>query len=196
MANIRALLNPMSERRLLVPRTPTQSPTVMSSPGSPRKKVKSTKDAPVFQHGPIRGECRFPPDEFQNVELAAYHQQFEITPFGEIADYPRHIPYNSEKKTFLERTNREYLEGMNRSPSSDITNNTVFQYTFKKPGDDTLYTMLWDYNIGLVRTTPLFKCTGYSKVGFYSYLLRVYLISTDYSGKDVDQKSWTERHLS
>ena len=23
---------------------------------------------------------------------------------------------------------------------------------------------MWDYNIGLVRTTPLFKCTGYSKV--------------------------------
>jgi hypothetical protein len=25
--------------------------------------------------------------------------------------------------------------------------------------------MLWDYNIGLVRTTPLFKCGNYSKVG-------------------------------
>jgi hypothetical protein len=24
--------------------------------------------------------------------------------------------------------------------------------------------MMWDYNIGLVRTTPLFKCSGYSKV--------------------------------
>lgn len=114
MANIKALLNPMSERRVLVPHTPTQSPIVMRAPGSPRKKAKLTKDAPVFHHGPIRGECRFPPDEYQDAELAAYHQQFELTPFGEIADYPRHIPYNSEKKTFLERTNREYLEGMYR----------------------------------------------------------------------------------
>jgi hypothetical protein len=39
----------------------------------------------------------------------------------------------------------------------------VFQYTFKVPGDEHVYTMLWDYNIGLVRTTPLFKCTGHSK---------------------------------
>lgn len=80
---------------------------------SPRKKAKLTKDAPVFQPGSVRGECRFPPDEFQDEELAAYHQQFEVTPFGSIADYPRHIPYNSEKKTFLEKTNREFLEGMN-----------------------------------------------------------------------------------
>jgi hypothetical protein len=40
----------------------------------------------------------------------------------------------------------------------------VFQYQFKIPGDETTYTMLWDYNIGLVRTTPLFKCGNYSKV--------------------------------
>lgn len=40
----------------------------------------------------------------------------------------------------------------------------VFQYNFRVPGDDTQYAMLWDYNIGLVRTTPLFKCTGHSKV--------------------------------
>jgi hypothetical protein len=41
----------------------------------------------------------------------------------------------------------------------------VFQYTFKVPGDEKTYCMMWDYNIGLVRTTPLFKCSGYSKVG-------------------------------
>jgi hypothetical protein len=40
----------------------------------------------------------------------------------------------------------------------------VFQYNFKVPGDDKTYCMMWDYNIGLVRTTPLFKCSGYSKV--------------------------------
>jgi len=78
---------------------------------SPRKKAKLTKDAPVFNPGPVRDECRFPPDESQGEKLAAYHQQFEVSPFGEIADYPRHIPYNSEKKDFLDKTGREYLEG-------------------------------------------------------------------------------------
>lgn len=111
MANINSLLNPMSEKRDITPVAPRSGAIVMQSPNSSRKKAKLTKDAPVFQHGPIRGECRFPPDEYQNEELAAYHQQFDVSPFGEIADYPRHIPYNSEKKAFLERTNREYLEG-------------------------------------------------------------------------------------
>lgn len=44
-------------------------------------------------------------------------------------------------------------------------NLAVFQYEFKVPGQDRVQTMIWDYNIGLVRTTPLFKCRNYSKVG-------------------------------
>lgn len=117
MATISSLLNPMSEKRLHMPQTPTRSNTEMQPPISPRKKAKLTKDAAVFQHGPIRGECRFPPDEYQDELLATYHQQFEVNPFGEIADYPRHIPYNSEKKGFQEKTGRECLEGM-RNPQS------------------------------------------------------------------------------
>lgn len=40
----------------------------------------------------------------------------------------------------------------------------VFKYEFKNPGDDNDYTVMWDYNIGLVRMTPFFKCCKYSKV--------------------------------
>lgn len=40
----------------------------------------------------------------------------------------------------------------------------VFQYIFKVPGDDNEYTVMWDYNVGLVRMTPFFKCCRYSKV--------------------------------
>lgn len=115
MTDISFLLNPMSERRAPIPHTPIRTVTAMQSPASPRKKPKLTKDAAVFQHGPIRGECRFPPDEYQDDLLAAYHQQFEVSPFGEIADYPRHIPYNSEKKRFQQLTGRECLEGMTLS---------------------------------------------------------------------------------
>ena len=42
----------------------------------------------------------------------------------------------------------------------------VFQYVFKAPGDDNDYMVMWDYNVGLVRMTPFFKCCKYSKVGF------------------------------
>lgn len=40
----------------------------------------------------------------------------------------------------------------------------VFHYDFKMPGDDTPFTVMWDYNVGLVRMTSFFKCHGYSKV--------------------------------
>lgn len=112
MAAIKSLLNPMVDKKdgNAMPLTPEASPT-MTEVYSPRKKAKLTKDAPVFNPGPVRGECRFPPDEYQDEELAAYHQQFEVSPFGEIADYPRHIPYSSEKKSLLEKTHREDLEG-------------------------------------------------------------------------------------
>jgi len=40
----------------------------------------------------------------------------------------------------------------------------VFQYTFTVPGDEREYTVMWDYNVGLVRITPFFKCCKYSKV--------------------------------
>ena len=40
----------------------------------------------------------------------------------------------------------------------------VFQYSFKVPGDDSEYSVMWDYNVGLVRMTPFFKCRKYGKV--------------------------------
>lgn len=77
-----------------------------------RKKQKISKDAAVFNAGPIRGECRYPPHEEHDDFLAAKHEVFNIYPVGNIATYARHIPYNSEKKLFLEKTGREYFEGM------------------------------------------------------------------------------------
>ncbi|KEF52277.1 uncharacterized protein A1O9_11517 [Exophiala aquamarina CBS 119918] len=114
-----------------------------------RKKQKVSKDAAVFKAGPIRGDCRYPPHEEHDEFLAEKHEMFNVYPVGSIASYARHIPYNSEKKLFLEKTGRDYFE--------------VFQYEFKLPGEGPTYTMIWDYNIGIVRTTPLFKCGQYSK---------------------------------
>ncbi|KAL2858481.1 hypothetical protein BJY01DRAFT_241813 [Aspergillus pseudoustus] len=107
------------------------------------------KDAPIFTRGRPKGEVRYTPHEERSDFLAKQHKEFRIHPFGDIAAYPRHIPYNSDKKTFQELTGRESFE--------------VFQYTFQLPGEDKVWTVMWDYNIGLVRTTHLFKCNDYSK---------------------------------
>ena len=69
------------------------------------------KDAPIFREGNIRGKLRYAPCEVQNEELAAVHSEFQIHPRGRIALYPRHIPYNSDKKSFQEKTGRESFEG-------------------------------------------------------------------------------------
>lgn len=172
MADIKSLLNPLPDQpvpRRYVPtglalRTYTRE---LSPPPTPRKKPKLSKDAAVFIRGDIRGTLNYPPYEDRDGLLLAQHQQHEVYPMGNIAEFPRHIPYNSEKKSFLEKTGRESFEGVSHSISySDqaLLMTLVFQYEFKLPGEEKVYCMMWDYNIGLVRTTALFKCTGYSKV--------------------------------
>ncbi|KAI9672889.1 MAG: hypothetical protein M1829_004439 [Trizodia sp. TS-e1964] len=113
------------------------------------KKQKLTKDAAIFERGELKGTVRYPPYEAENNDLLQQLKMFQVYPLGKIAEYCRHIPYNSEKKSFLVKTGRESFE--------------VFQYTFKVPGDDREYNVMWDYNIGLVRITPFFKCCKYSK---------------------------------
>ncbi|MCJ1320362.1 hypothetical protein MMC15_005700 [Xylographa vitiligo] len=108
-----------------------------------------SKDAAIFARGKIQGEVRFPPCEAQDEKLAVEHRRFSVYPMGQISEYRRHIPYNSEKKSFLAKTGRGAFE--------------VFQYTFKIPGEDRVYTVMWDYNVGLVRITPFFKCCQYAK---------------------------------
>ncbi|KOC17830.1 hypothetical protein AFLA70_19g004420 [Aspergillus flavus AF70] len=150
MASIESLLNPLpdaSQFSLPSP-TPTSSdPVPCSEPRQKRPKI--AKDAPIFNRGKIRGELRYPPCEERSEALIQAHRQFQLHPMGDIAEYPRHIPYNSDKKSFSEKTGRESFE--------------VFQYTFKIPGQEKQWTVTWDYNIGLVRTTHLFKCQQYSK---------------------------------
>ncbi|KAH6666307.1 hypothetical protein B0J14DRAFT_200750 [Halenospora varia] len=108
-----------------------------------------TKDGAVFAKGKVKGEVNFPPFEDLDEETMREVQRFQVYPLGKIQEYCRHIPYNSEKKSFLEKTGRESFE--------------VFQYIFKVPGNEKDFTVMWDYNIGLVRITPFFKCCNYSK---------------------------------
>jgi hypothetical protein len=127
-----------------------------------------TKDGAVFAKGKIKGEVNFPPFERLDAETIREVEKFQVYPLGKIQEFSRHIPYNSEKKSFLEKTGRESFEGKTSDPSRSLTlakpPNAVFQYTFKVPGDDKDYIVMWDYNVGLVRITPFFKCCKYSKV--------------------------------
>lgn len=154
MASIRSLLNPLPESHSRGGRPLQTSQSNHARDDRPyhhrAKKQKMPKDVPIFIRGKVRGELRYPPCEDQDAKLAEEHCRFQIhPPMGQIGEFPRHIPYNSEKKSFLEKTGRESFE--------------VFQYTFRVPGEERTWTVMWDYNIGLVRTTHLFKCNDYSK---------------------------------
>lgn len=78
---------------------------------SPSKKQKMTKDGAVFAKGKVKGEVNFPP--FQRLDPATIGevQKYYVYPLGKIDEFCRHIPYNSEKKSFLEKTGRESFEG-------------------------------------------------------------------------------------
>ncbi|TGJ78551.1 hypothetical protein E0Z10_g10215 [Xylaria hypoxylon] len=112
-------------------------------------KHKMPKDAAVFTKGKPKGAINFQPHE--NLDEVSLHRarMFQVYPLGKIREYSRHIPYNSGKKDFSEKTGRESFE--------------VFQYVFKTPGDEAEYAVMWDYNVGLVRMTPFFKCCKYPK---------------------------------
>ncbi|KAK3324679.1 hypothetical protein B0T19DRAFT_236069 [Cercophora scortea] len=96
-----------------------------------------------------RDHVNFPP--FENLTESALREvrRFGIQTVGRIQDSCRRIPYLAGKRDFQLRTGRDCFE--------------VFEYDFKVPESDTTWTVMWDYKIGLVRTTPFFKCCNYSK---------------------------------
>lgn len=89
-------------------------------PPSTIPRVKVAKDAPVFIRGPVNGVVHFSPfectesdpalDPTERKELKHQQQRFKIFPAGGddglIGDFPRHIPYSSDKKTFQGKTGR------------------------------------------------------------------------------------------
>ncbi|KAF3766770.1 hypothetical protein M406DRAFT_327890 [Cryphonectria parasitica EP155] len=113
------------------------------------KHRKVIRDSGGFVKSKTKGQVNFPPFEALDEPSLREIKQYQIYPFGEIQEYCRHIPYNSGKKDFYDKTGRDGFE--------------VLQYIFKVPGDENDYTVMWDYNVGLVRMTPFFKCCKYSK---------------------------------
>jgi hypothetical protein len=121
MLSVASLLNPIKPEDTHLPSSPSPSFYTASSSthGSPLlstqpriKKQKMSKDGAIFTKGEIKGAINYPP--FQDLDEAtrAEIKKFQIYPMGKIDEYCRHIPYNSEKKNFLEKTGRESFEGM------------------------------------------------------------------------------------
>lgn len=192
MLSLASLLNPAPPGPL--PPTPRYRPSpALSSPApsftsechnlffdrhiSSSKHSKMVKDSGGFVKSKAKGTVNFPPFESLDEHSVREIRRYQIYPWGKIQEYCRHIPYNSGKKDFYDKTGRESFEGKYlwqadyrhyrfppffRLKAYDLY--AVFQYTFKVPGDETEYTVMWDYNVGLVRMTPFFKCCKYSKV--------------------------------
>lgn len=71
------------------------------------------KGASALIKGEPKGKINYPPYEIQDTDTAAEYRKYEVKPVGQISDYPKRIPYNSDKKTFQQKTGRDGFEGMN-----------------------------------------------------------------------------------
>lgn len=122
---IESLLNPVSNNRHGDWRSTVTSVSDIPPPQVPLRTInyaspkprsqKLPKDAPVFRKGDPKGTVQFPPHEAgDDRELKRQHQLFNVYPMGEIADYCHHIPYSSDKKTFLSKTGRDAFEGIQK----------------------------------------------------------------------------------
>ncbi|KAL8775573.1 MAG: hypothetical protein Q9209_000069 [Squamulea sp. 1 TL-2023] len=144
MLSVASLLNPLTPAVEQPNPLPSPSPTLYTPQASPHlphmKRQKLCKDEATFVKGKPQIEVNYWPCEQQDEKAAAEHRKYNVYPIGQIAEYCKHVPYRSEKKSFL-----------------------MFQYTFQMPHDDKRQTVMWDYNIGLVRITPFFKALEYAK---------------------------------
>ncbi|KAH7135607.1 hypothetical protein B0J11DRAFT_502421 [Dendryphion nanum] len=155
--NIRHLLNPdvgedTHRYRSCDSPTPVIIPRSTAPCTSVSKRLKLPKDAAVFSDAAVvTSPVNYPPYEARdNQELLMQHQKYRLFPLGNIQKLgARRIPYNSEKKDFKDKTGRDAFE--------------MFQYQFKLPGEEKEWVVSWDYQIGLVRMTGVFKCCKYNK---------------------------------
>jgi hypothetical protein len=97
----------------------SESPTLANLPRlttlytSAPKRQKIPKDAAIFTDAKVNGPVNFPAyDIGDDEELASQHRRFQVYPMGNIQKKgARRIPYNSEKKDFMEKTGRDAFEG-------------------------------------------------------------------------------------
>lgn len=70
-----------------------------------------TKDSGGFVKSKAKGPVNFPPfEDLDDISMQEI-KRYQIYPLGKIQEHCRHIPYNSSKKDFHEKTSRESFEG-------------------------------------------------------------------------------------
>ena len=114
--DIQSILNPVSDvcqgKSQLSISDSQNNPVCSRHEAPPVKRQRLAKDAAIFTKERPRGRVRFPPYEAgADNALSTQHRKYQIHPMGNISDFHRHIPYNSEKKTFLMKTGRDCFEG-------------------------------------------------------------------------------------
>lgn len=117
MVSVASLLNLEPDREQL----PTPAASIRdSSECSPTpserlsKRPRLAKDAAIFQRSKVKGQVRFAPHEISDSRILEEMQKLNVypLPLAKIADFSRHIPYNSDKKRLYEKTGRDAFEGM------------------------------------------------------------------------------------
>lgn len=70
-----------------------------------------SKESAILSKAKAKGIVHFLP--YENLDQASLQEcrKFQVFPLGKIQDNCRHIPYNSGKKDFYEKTGRESFEG-------------------------------------------------------------------------------------
>ena len=118
MRALAELLNPLLDERDDGGRSPrkyglsvTALPHNSSPPLTSHKKRKVVRDTAVFTKSSTKGPVNYPPYEDLEPSLVTRQQEFNIAPSKGIAECPHHIPYSSDKRSFVEGTGRENFEG-------------------------------------------------------------------------------------
>ena len=172
MVSVASLLNPLPPPLIKEPNSVssgTYTPRSSPSPAASRTKLdmEKSKSASTFFKCKGNAKANFKPCEFEDEGISAEHSRFHMSPLRQIRENPRHIPYSSDKKSFQQKTGRDAIDGKKDVTSSNGKDLqcTAYLYTFRVPGDTKdEHTIMWDYNIGLVRITALFKALKHSKV--------------------------------
>jgi hypothetical protein len=76
------------------------------------RRAKLESDDSDTESRKLNGEINFPPFEDLDAAVLAQVSKYKVHPLGKIVKRPRFIPYNSEKKDFLDKTGRDGFEGM------------------------------------------------------------------------------------
>ncbi|KAJ2975677.1 hypothetical protein NQ176_g5389 [Zarea fungicola] len=145
MLQIRDLLNPVTPEPSDVSSDEAayihQSSTHITSGSILGKHVVRSREW-ASKYTKQRGPVNFMPfEQGLSEEVLQEIAQYEVQSFGHIRESCEHIPYNSSKKDFFGKTGRESID--------------VLKYEFRPQPGKELFTVMWDYDVGLTKPSQM-----------------------------------------